>query len=237
MSGVLKSDLELETSTVVANNAMNRERGLAGVNSYRRALGLDPEGFLRERVDERGRAGWLDLCCGEGNALIQAAGSLAAAGVAGASIVGVDLVGRIAPLGDSGAAPRLPPGLELVTASVGSWGPADVFDLVTCVQGLHYVGDKLGLLARVARWVAHDGLFVADFDPSSIRGTDGRPLTRRVVSALRQAGAEYDGRRHRVTWRGPIDPRFAGARYLGADDAAGPSYTGQPAMSSHYEWQ
>lgn len=228
---VLKTDAELEASTVVANNAMNRERGLAGVNSYQRALGFDPYGFLRGRLAERGRASWLDLCCGEGNALIEAAGRLAAEGVAGFSVVGVDLVGRI-----SGHRPLLPAGLELVAASVASWSPPAAFDLVTCVHGLHYVGDKLGLLARAARWLTDDGLFVADFDPASIRAADGRPSARRATRALRQAGAEYDGRRHRVTWQGRIPLDFPGARYLGADDAAGPAYTGQPAVSSYYDW-
>lgn len=234
MYGVLKTDVELEASTIVANNAMNRERGLAGVNSYHRALGFDPYGFLRTRLAESGRAAWLDLCSGEGNALIQAAGRPAADGVAGISIVGVDLVGRIGPGGGVGSA--LPPGLELVTASVACWSPSVAFDLVTCVHGLHYVGDKLGLLARAAQWLTDDGLFAADFDPSSIRAADGRPLTRRVSAAFRQAGAQYDRRRHFVTWRGRIALEFPGARYLGADDAAGPAYTGQPSVSSAYDW-
>lgn len=35
-------DAELEASAVVANCAMNRERQLAGVNSYARELGFNP---------------------------------------------------------------------------------------------------------------------------------------------------------------------------------------------------
>lgn len=221
---------------------MNRGRGLAGVNSYHRTLGFDPHGFLRDRLAERGRASWLDLRCGEGKALIQAAGRLAADGAAGFSIVGVDPVGRIAPVGppygaSAAGRPLLPPGLGFLTASVASWNPpTTAYDLITCVQGLHYIGGKLNLLTRAAHRLADDGLFIADFDPASIRAEDGRASNRRVICALRQAGAEYDGRRHRVTWRGRIALEFPAARYLGADDAAGPAYTGQPAVSSHYDW-
>jgi tRNA G46 methylase TrmB len=75
----LLSDAELERSAVVANCAMNRERQLAGVNSYARELGFSPLGFLWSRLagrPEPARAGWLDLCCGTGRALIQAAAQL-----------------------------------------------------------------------------------------------------------------------------------------------------------------
>lgn len=41
MSGRPFDDAELEASAVVANCAMNRERQLAGVNSYARELGFD----------------------------------------------------------------------------------------------------------------------------------------------------------------------------------------------------
>jgi hypothetical protein len=94
---MLKTDDELASSAVVANNAMNRERGLLGVNSYQRALGFDPLAFLRGRLAEAGGASWLDLCCGEGNALIQAAGLLAGEAEGRAVVVGVDLVGRLEP--------------------------------------------------------------------------------------------------------------------------------------------
>lgn len=34
-------------------------------------------------------------------------------------------------------------------------------------------------------------------------------------------------------YAGPASVRF-GLRYLGADDASGPNYSGQPAVTSHY---
>ncbi|MEK8146449.1 hypothetical protein NKH18_49780 [Streptomyces sp. M10(2022)] len=48
---------------MVANNTMNRERGLAGVNSYARELGVDPVAHLSALSTS---PSWLDLCSGEG---------------------------------------------------------------------------------------------------------------------------------------------------------------------------
>src|SRR5579859_2375044 len=84
--GGLLDDAALEMSAVVANCAMNRERQLAGVNSYTRELGLNPLELLLARLrggGGTGTAGWLDLCCGSGRALIQAARQVQAAGLAG----------------------------------------------------------------------------------------------------------------------------------------------------------
>ncbi|MBC9712040.1 class I SAM-dependent methyltransferase [Streptomyces sp. TRM66268-LWL] len=223
---------------------MNRERVLSGVNSYARELGFDPGQFLAARG---GGAAWLDLCSGEGLALREAAGR-----VAGGTFTGVDLVGpmRRAPL---------PPGLELVTADLADWAPPPgrCYDLITCVHGLHYIGDRLGLLARIATWLTADGLFVAHFDPFTVRvgddlavrvGEDGsvrvdEQVTARVdedeessavvLAALREAGFAYSARNHRLTLRGgrPLDLPL---RYLGADPEAGPNYTGQPGVAAHY---
>jgi ubiquinone/menaquinone biosynthesis C-methylase UbiE len=209
----LIGDDRLAGSWVVANRDMNRGRGLSGRDGYSRVLGVD----LRARLAVAGTH-WLDLCCGEGKALLEAAGSLPA------RLTGVDLVGPVDP----------PPGVRFMTAPVAEWVPEERFDLITCVHGLHYVGDKLGLLARVASWLTADGLFVADFDVGSIRFPGGEPAVRRVVAALRAAGFAYDGRAHRISRRGPGDVEFA-FQYLGADDHAGPNYTGQPAVHSYYE--
>jgi hypothetical protein len=49
-----------------------RERQLAGVNSFARELGFDPLALLSSAItgQEPHAAGWLDLCCGTGRALI-----------------------------------------------------------------------------------------------------------------------------------------------------------------------
>jgi SAM-dependent methyltransferase len=126
---------------VVANCAMNRERQLAGVNSYTRELGFNPLTFLTSRLDAQPpplTAGWLDLCCGTGRALVQAGAQLAS--------TGVDLAGMFDPV------PASAP-VRLVTATVLAWEPGQAFDLITCVHGLHYVGDKLAVLALAATWL------------------------------------------------------------------------------------
>ncbi|WP_206060676.1 hypothetical protein [Nonomuraea basaltis] len=116
---------------------------------------------------------------------------------------------------------------------MATWHPGTRFDLITCVHGLHYVGDKLGLLTKIAGWLTDEGVFVANFDARSIRLPDGAPAGRRLTTALRAAGLAYDGRSRRISRTGGarIDLPY---RYLGADDQAGPNYTGQPAVDSHY---
>jgi hypothetical protein len=89
----LLSDDTLERSAVVANCHMNRERRLAGSNGYTRELRLNPLDLLKAKLSSQGRATWLDLCCGTGRALIEAAEQLQAEGLAAVEIVGVDLVG------------------------------------------------------------------------------------------------------------------------------------------------
>ena len=223
----LLGDDELERSGVVANCRMNRERDLAGSNGYAREVGFNPLDFLRRRLAPGRPAAWLDLCCGTGKALIQAAGVVRAEGL-DVEIVGVDLAGMFH---------RPGPGLEclrLVEASLTSWRPDRPSDLITCVHGLHYVGDKLGLIARAASWLAGDGLFVASLDPANLKLAGGRAAGRQIPSDLRRAGLEYDRRKRRVVCRGrrAVDLPY---RYLGADDRAGPNHTGQPAVNSHYE--
>ncbi|MEV0996465.1 class I SAM-dependent methyltransferase [Nonomuraea sp. NPDC050202] len=214
----LTTDAELERSTVVANNLMNRERRLPG---YNRELGIDVPAVLRRTATTR-PARWLDLCCGAAYALGEATHLLGR----DAEIVGVDLVGFFACRPD-------PPRLRLVTASATTWHPDAPFDLITCVHGLHYIGDKLTLLARITTWLAEDGLFVANFDAGSVRLADGTPAGRRLTSALRSQGLAYDARTKRIRCTGPrtLDLPY---RYLGADDQAGPNYTGQPAVDSYY---
>lgn len=222
----LLGDDELERSAVVANCRMNRGRDLTGSNGYGREIGLDPIDFLKGRLACNTPPAWLDLCCGSGRALIRAAKIAHAEGM-DVEIVGVDLVGMF---------DRPGPGLgrlRLVEASLTAWRPDRPFDLITCVHGLHYVGDKLGLIARAASWLAGDGLFVANLDLSNVR-LAGDPGGKKLVAALRGAGFEYHRRRRLVACRGRKEVHLP-FHYLGADDGAGPNYTGQPAVDSHYE--
>jgi SAM-dependent methyltransferase len=222
MTDRLLDDTALEASSVVANNAMNRERQLAGVNSYTRELGFNPVDVLTAHLAETESVAWLDLCCGSGRALTQAAARLREAGFADrVTLVGVDLVDTFA------AAPEP----TLIRASITTWTPRHAFDLITCVHGLHYVGDKLAMLTRAAGWLTPTGQLVADLDLASIRLADGREAGRRLTSRLREAGYAYRDRR--VTRTGPGQPHLP-YTYLGADDHAGANYTGQPAVHSYY---
>ena len=227
----LLPDDALERSAVVANCRMNRERGLVGSNGYAVEIGFNPLDFLRGRTDGGRPVAWLDLCCGTGKALIEAAEVVHADGLAlGIVIVGVDLVGMFhRPDADLTC-------LGLVEASLSRWHPDRPFDLITCVHGLHYVGDKLGLIARAASWLAEDGVFVASLDLHNLKFADGKASGRRIAAVLRRAGLEYDHRRRLVVCRGRkvVDLPYS---YLGADDRAGPNYTGQPAVDSFYEVQ
>ncbi|GAA1776133.1 class I SAM-dependent methyltransferase [Luedemannella helvata] len=224
--GPLLDDEALHASSVVANNAMNRERQLTGVNSYARELGFDPVDWLTERLASADRVAWLDLCCGTGRALIQAADRLRRTGLADrVRLVGVDLVDFFDP---AAASP------ELVCAPVTAWTPDQPYELITCVHGLHYVGDKLGVLARAAGWLTDDGMLVADLDLASVRLAGGIPAGRPLASALRGAGLGYDSRRRQVRCAGRREVTLP-YTYRGADDRAGPNYTGQPAVDSIYD--
>lgn len=203
----LLDDETLWSSSVVANCAMNRERGLA---SYGRELGVD--------LSLRPGARWVDLCCGSGKALAEAVRE-------DVTIIGVDLVDHHVPAR---------PGLSFAVAPVDQWEPDAPVDLVTCVHGLHYVGDKLGLLVRAASWLAPGGRFVANFDVASVRRADGTPFGRTLAKSLREAGFTYDNRRRLIGYEGAGRPQLPFA-YVGADDKAGPNYTGQPAVDSCYE--
>lgn len=64
-------DEALERSSTVANCRMNRKRTLIGSNGYTKELGFNPLDLLTS--DDKAKAKWLDLCCGSGKALIEAA--------------------------------------------------------------------------------------------------------------------------------------------------------------------
>ena len=225
----LLDDESLERSAVVANCRMNRERNLVGSNGYDQELGLDPLDFLRGRLGSGHRPAWLDLCCGSGKALIEAARIAREQGLGSPiHIVGVDLVGLfLTP--DPGL-----DGLRLVEASLRTWKPEGQFDLITCVHGLHYLGDKLGLIARAASWLVEDGRFLANLALENVKFASDPNPARKLAAELRRSGLEFDRRRRLVACRGGKSLKLH-YRYLGADDRAGPNYTGQPAVDSYYE--
>ncbi len=161
---LLRAD-ELLASPVVANVTMNRERGLSGVNSYERDLHFSILPFLAARVQERGRAVWYDACCGQGRALMEAGAELAKTEWGGAvQIVGADLVEMFTP--------ERTLGVSLIAADVAVFRPEQPADLITCVHGLHYLGDTLGFLESAYDMLAPDGLFLGHMDPKNVRLAD-----------------------------------------------------------------
>ena len=219
----------LEQTSIVANSLMNRLRGAVGVNSYERELRLNPLEFLAQSLATTGSARWLDICCGSGQALIDASRYFQSrGGNIGLLLQGVDLVDQFA---------EIPPGqnfLRLERASVHDWQTSHKYDLITCVHGLHYLGDKLGILEKSAPWLAPAGLFLASLDLGNLRHADGKPLGRSILKRFRQVGLQFDSRKHLLSCAGAKSFRL-GYRYLGADSTAGPNYSRQDAVDSYYE--
>jgi SAM-dependent methyltransferase len=224
----LLGDESLVRSEVVANSEMNRGRGLDGVNSYTRDLGSNPYDFLTERLKTREKVSWLDLCCGSGRALIEAARLSKLQGHAERmSLTGVDLIPMFDPIPDEWSH------LQLIAAPLHEWEPNPPYDLITCVHGLHYIGDKLGLLQRVAGWLKEDGHFASHLDPANLRLSEEDDSGRSLIHALRRAGFRFNRRKSLLTLTGASHSQLLYV-YAGADDQAGPNLTGQPAVHSYY---
>lgn len=215
----------LLASGVVANCCMNRERDLNGSNGYQKEIGLDPIAVLTAAAKQRGFARWLDLCCGAGKALIQAA-SIAESQKLPIEIVGVDLVNTFMP--------HQHPSLQLMACSLFNWAPTSKIDLITCVHGLHYIGDKLQAIVNALTWLSESGILIANIDLTSIHFDDAAIQgQKQLAKFLRESKIKYDSRKKLVRWSGPRELKIP-FTYLGADDQAGPNYTRQPAVNSHY---
>ena len=220
----------LERSEIVANACMNRARNLTGANSYENDLGLSPLDFLKRVLQRQDEATWLDLCCGTGRALLQAAERFQSDDLkCRIKLIGIDLVPMFDPT---------PPWLcsvNLVTASVERWETEERFDFISCVHGLHYVGDKLGLLERASGWLKDDGLLMVNIDYRNLRIAGQKRSSTQIGRDLSRAGFKYVPGRHLLVRNGNINHDRLPFRYLGANDKAGPNYTGQAAVDSYYE--
>ena len=208
---------------------MNRERKAIGLNSYEKEIGLDPITLLVDRLHTNDSTSWLDLCCGCGRALIDAAGKLRDRFLAHSiTLHGVDLVDMF---------DDIPPGttfLQFEAASLHQWQTSKKYDLITCIHGLHYIGDKLSLIERAARWLTDEGMLLANLDLANLRLADGKPLSRRIASRFREYGLVYNSQKHLLSCVGTKSLSL-GYRYIGADDRAGPNYSGLEAVNSYYE--
>ena len=224
-------DVALERSSIVANNRMNRERQATGTNGYETDLELNPIAYLQGRLTDssRRKPSWLDLCCGRGRAICEVVEALAhVPGIEDAYFLGVDLVGMFDPL------PTDCTHAEFVEASLHDWTTGLKFDLITCSHGLHYLGDKLGLLQRAVSWLRPEGLFVANLDLENLKMVGAKTT---FGPQLRNAGFDYAKNKRLLRFQKcasstPVDFELT---YLGANDQAGPNYTGQEAVHSYYQ--
>lgn len=225
---MLLDDKRLENSSVVANSMMNRQRGCLGGNSYQKELSLNPIEFLMTRFAEQETVCWLDICCGSAKALIEAACFFHVESLASRiQITGVDLVSMFDPY------PAEFSFLQLHAAEINHWQPHTHFDLITCVHGLHYIGDKLKLLQNACSWLKPDGIFLTNIDLQNLRSESGAMAGKQIVKELKKTGLEYHPKKKLLICNGyrELDLKFD---YLGADDKVDPNYTGQAAVNSYY---
>lgn len=237
---------QLEQSCVVANNRMNRERVALGSNGYESELGFSPIDWLTEKLTRQPSVAWLDVCCGRGKAIIQVAKQFAtnvpemdvgtcSDSSARIEIVGVDLVDTFDPLPVLSLSAKI----SLIEASLHDWEPNQRFDLITCVHGLHYIGDKLDVLQRVKNWLHPGGRFCASFDLANLRTIGSEPPID-FEQYLNDAGFQFHSSTHLLSFVAG-NPNWQTShnsngklQFSGADDQAGPNYTRQEVVNSYY---
>lgn len=218
----LLSENQLHLSAVVANNRMNRKRQATGINSYEKEFKFKPEDFLEDCLRKNGKASWADICCGEGNALIQTAQTLQTKfGKHSIRLLGIDLVDAYSGI------PEQLHCLHFQTCAVAEWQATEAFDLITCVHGLHYVGDKLKTIEKCCAALTTEGLFIANFDYETVK------CHTNLKTLLKKSGLQYNSRTRILSCKGKKSVSFK-LKFLGANDKAGPNYTGQEGVDSHY---
>ena len=224
----LLDNSDLQNSSIVANSLMNHSRKCSGGNSYEKELSFDICGFLESRSKIERQTAWLDICCGEAKALIEAANVFGKENRdSKINITGIDLAGIFAPVLPEFKA------LQLIETSFEDYEPVSDFDLITCVHGLHYVGDKLGFLQKAVSYLKPNGIFLANLDLSNFKFENRTGASRKIAKELRKNGFEYDSRKYLLICKSKREIEFD-FEYLGADDAAGANYTKQAVVDSYY---
>jgi len=219
------NEKELEWSSVVANNAMNRERKAIGVNSYEKEIKLNPIDFILNRKEQK-EIRWADLCCGRGNALIQTAqhfkGHFLNKKI---KILGIDLVNFFSPYHEELAQ------LEFREMNVRDWQPEEKYDLITIIHGLHYIGDKIELILKTAATLKPDGIFIGSLDLKNIKIAGVKNEEKWLKGFFKEYQINYNSRTKLLKIKGQKNISNP-LQFLGADDKAGPNYTGQPVVNS-----
>jgi len=226
----LLSEDKLIWSATVANSRMNRERKASGVNSYEQDIHFKPEDYLQNVLRLKGQASWLDLCCGQGKALSQVYQFFNQQNLSKQiKLVGIDLVEdfqiHIAPES----------GIEIYITPLLDFESNDTFDLITCVHGLHYIGDKLKAIEKACSLLSNTGLFIANLDLNDIL-IENASSNNFLTTLFKKHDLEYNSRKKLLIKNGHAAIDF-NLRYLGADDNHGKNYTGQESVKSYYSFQ
>lgn len=215
-------------SPVVANSRMNRERNASGINSYEQEFKFKPEVFLQQRFSERGAASWLDLCCGQGKALAQVGAYFLSQNLADRiHLEGIDLIG------DFVSSSTELHCLHFEVGTIAEFKTERQYDLITCVHGLHYIGNKLEAIEKAVQLLKPEGQFWAHLDLGNIV-INHKASADYLKDWFRKSGLVYNSRTKILKGTGATLINF-GLKYMGADDQYGPNYTGQPSVCSYYE--
>ncbi|MCU0437464.1 MAG: class I SAM-dependent methyltransferase [Raineya sp.] len=223
----LLSEDKLIWSATVANSRMNRERNASGINSYEQDIHFKPETYLQNILNQKGKVAWLDLCCGQGKALLQVYQFFNQRNLSQkVKLVGVDLVKDFQTNIDSKS------GIEMYITPLLEFTYHETFDLITCVHGLHYIGDKLKAIEKACSLLSDNGLFIANLDLNDIviKSNSSNDI---LASLLKKNNFEYHSRKKLLIKNGNATINFS-ISYLGADDNHGKNYTGQESVKSYY---
>lgn len=223
----LLNEKQLIWSSVVANCNMNRKRNLIGINSYEKDISFDIFDFLKNRISTNNPVNWIDICCGEGNALIEAEKIINEQGLNHKiRLEGLDLVSMF-------QTPEKDSKITFKESAVLEWMPDIKYDLITCVHGLHYIGDKLKAIEKMTNSLKSDGFFIANIDLNNICDSDNLSLESKILEKLKGTTFTYQKKMKLLSCKGHTNFDF-GFNYLGANDKAGPNYTGQEVVDSYY---
>jgi len=142
-------------------------------------------------------------------------------------IVGVDLVGMFTP--------EQAANVTLTAADVAAFTLNQPADLITCVHGLHYLGDKLGFLQRAYAMLAPGGMLLGHLDPDNLRGLGaGASVWRQAARHAARGGVVVDFKGHVLRIARTEALLDFGLTFQGATISERPNYTGITVVDSWY---
>jgi trans-aconitate methyltransferase len=83
--------------------------------------------------------------------------------------------------------------VEFESESLIDWKPDQTYDLITCVHGLHYLGDKLKVIEASIKALNQYGLFVANLDLTNIV-IQGTNTSSYLKNSFKRYGVAYNSR-------------------------------------------